>query len=152
MKFLTVLLLAGLPAGAWAMGGCGMGPGMGYGMRHGMGGGCGHGAVALYALIGALGYLVLQHAAKQEKKCVAYGGRIFGMLIMIIGLLGVLCGVVSHAKSAMGCGSRCKVEAVEVTEGGPMEQRIEKTIIKGANGDPKQVQVNVKVTEAKKAK
>lgn len=148
MKTLTVLLLAGLPAGAWAMGGYGMG----YGMRHGMGagGGCGHGAVMLYALLGALGYFVLQHAAKQEKKCVAYGGRIFGMIIMIIGLLGVLCGVGSHVKNSMGCSRQCKVETVEMTEGG--EQRIEKTIIKGANGDPKQVQVNVKVTETKKTK
>ena len=132
MKFLAVLLMAGMPAGAWAMGGCGMGPGMGFGMRHGMGGGCMHGAVALYALIGALGYFVLQHAAKQEKKCVAVGGRIFGMLVMIIGLLGVLCGVVNHAKMAMNRPCMCRAAAMAAPESGEAaEQRVEKTVVKG---------------------
>ncbi|HNW43625.1 MAG TPA: hypothetical protein PKI19_03920 [Elusimicrobiales bacterium] len=142
MKALTVLFLTALPAGAQAgyMGGM-------RGMGGGMGGapGCTHGAVALYALLAALGYWVLQHAGKQEKNHIKWTGSILGMALAVIGLLGVLCGVGSHVKSAMHRSCNCQEQGMQMRGNCPMEGMPEEQA-----ASPKQMQVNVKVTEAKK--
>lgn len=97
-KTLTVLLLS-LPAGVQAMG------------MHGNMGGCapaasGHLAVGLYALLAALGYWVLQHAAKETAKYSKRAGQLVGWVLIASGLAGLLCGVAAHAKMAGGhkCG------------------------------------------------
>jgi hypothetical protein len=89
MKILIGLFLLGLPAAAQAggMGGCGHG--------------CGHAATGLYAVLAALGYWVFQHASKETGCCVKPTGSVVGMALVIIGLLGLLCGVGSHVKGAM---------------------------------------------------
>ena len=132
MKTLMALILAGLPAGAQAMGMAG-GMGMhGGGMRLG---GFAHGAVALYAILAALGYWVLQHAGKQEDKLIRRTGATVATVLIAVGLLGVLCGVVSHVKSSIDSACRCQA-AVEMTH----------------SGAGKPMQIDVKVTEAGKPK
>ena len=98
MKILIALLFASLPAAAQAAGmyGCNCGRG------HGMIGA--HIATVLYAALAALGYRVLQHAAKETAAYVKRTGVVVGMTLVVIGLLGVLCGVGNHIKTGM---SRC---------------------------------------------
>ena len=91
MKILIAMLLASLPAAAQA-----------YGMEMPGGDQCGsagvHAATALYAVLAILGYWVLQHSAKETLKYVKRSGTILGMTLVVIGLLGFLCGVRSHIK------------------------------------------------------
>lgn len=93
MKIIITLLLLSIPAaaGAGGMHGCGHGGG-------------GHMATALYGLFAALGYWVLQHAAKEAAGFVKKTGVALGMALVIIGLIGVLCGVGSHITKGL---SRC---------------------------------------------
>lgn len=97
MKKLLIVLLLGAPAAAHAMGA--------HGMRM-----CGqssvgtHFAAALYALMAALGYWVLQHAAKETADYVKRAGQGVGWLLLVMGLLGLLCGVTSHVKKYACCG------------------------------------------------
>lgn len=60
-----------------------------------------HAVVALYALIAALGYWTMQHAAKETANCVKRTGSVLGTALVVIGLLGVLCGIASHVKRSM---------------------------------------------------
>ncbi|MDA8130267.1 MAG: hypothetical protein M0011_02060 [Elusimicrobia bacterium] len=129
MKKLTALLLLGLPAGGWAMG-------MGWG-----GGGyhwgypppaAGHFAAVLYGLLAALGYWVLQHGAKQEKKCAMYGGHIVGWVLIVVGLLGLLCGAMSHARRSYRCCDERPGWNMQVEEQG------------GKSGEERTVKVQVK--------
>lgn len=97
-KILTGLFLS-LPAGAQAMGMQGHGghcaPGIGV-----------HLAAGLYAVLAALGYLVLQHAVKETAKCSKFAGRLVGWVLIVAGLGGLLCGIASHARmsSCNKCG------------------------------------------------
>jgi len=105
MKGLIAMLFVSMPAAAQAMQ-----EAVGNGSAHGgMGGGMGmmplmvhpntgHFAVAIYALLGALGYLVLQHASKETARYVKRAGVTLGMTLVLLGLLGVLCGVGGHAR------------------------------------------------------
>jgi hypothetical protein len=103
MKTLIALFLVSLPAAAQACGMAGkMGAGMGGGMMGPMAGhGGGHAATVLYAVLAALGYWVLQHAAKETANYVKKTGAILGMALVVIGLLGFLCGVGSHIRNSM---------------------------------------------------
>ena len=107
MKILITMLLMAAPAAAQAMG-------MHGGMRGG-GPGVGiHLAVGLYALLAALGYWVLQHSAKEAANYVKKAGQTLGWAFIVIGLLGVLCGVASHARSM---GRRiCRCSGAEMME------------------------------------
>ena len=112
MKTLVTLLLMTAPAAAYAMG-----------MHGGMKPGCGpalglHLAVGLYALLAALGYWLLQHSAKESANYVKRAGQTLGWALLVIGLLGVLCGVTNHAK--MGMSPRCGPGA-EMTEAGKID-------------------------------
>jgi len=94
MKILIALALVCLATSAQAKGmGVYGGP-----MHGGM-----HGAVALYALLSALGYWVLQHAWKETANLVKRTGAAVGILLVVIGLAGMLCGVASHVKSSCRC-------------------------------------------------
>jgi len=96
MKILIAMLLVAAPVAAQAMG-----------MRGGMHGGAGiHLAMGLYAVLAVLGYWVLQHSAKETVNYVRKTGQVLAWALIVIGLLGVLCGMVNHAKmSAKNC--RC---------------------------------------------
>jgi len=100
MKILIAVLLVAAPAAAQAMG-----------MHGGMQGCCSgagaHLAVGLYALLAALGYWVLQHSAKEIANYVTRTGQALGWALIVIGLLGILCGVVNHAKGMCNKGCRC---------------------------------------------
>ena len=76
---------------------------MGLGMYGGpMHGGI-HGAIALYAVLAALGYWVLQHAWKETASLIKRTGAVVGLLLVVIGLAGILCGVGSHMKRNYAC-------------------------------------------------
>ncbi|MBI5744510.1 MAG: hypothetical protein HY952_08175 [Elusimicrobia bacterium] len=104
MKKLIAFLMVIMPAGAQAME---MGHGMGM-MRgpHPMGV---HFTVLLYGILAALGYFVLQHAVafKEPPKCFMVMGRLTGMVLIIVGLLGIFCGVAAHVKMAAHQMCRC---------------------------------------------
>ena len=108
MKILIAMLLVAAPAAAQAMG-----------MRGGNGcHGAGiHLAVGLYALLAALGYWVLQHSAKETAGYIKRTGQALGWALIVTGLLGVLCGVVSHAKSI--CNKGCS--GTEIMESGKID-------------------------------
>jgi len=98
--FITVLLVA-LPAAAQAMG------------MHGCGGcdgpsqGCGQMGAVLYAAMAALGYWVLQHADKDTRSLVKKTGQVVAWTLIVLGLLGLLCGVGAHiTKAASKCGGK----------------------------------------------
>ncbi|MBI4801561.1 MAG: hypothetical protein HY796_03455 [Elusimicrobia bacterium] len=93
MKRLTAVFLMSLPASAHAMS-----------MRGGAGN-CdsaigGLMAAALYAAVAALGYWTLQHADKEAHNCVRRTGMTVGGLLVVVGLLGFLCGVAGHVRTA----------------------------------------------------
>ena len=74
----------------------------GYG--HGVGGclygpGSGHLAAVLLAGVAALGYWVLRQSEK-DVKIVRWAGQTVGWVLLVVGLLGFLCGSWSHIKSA----------------------------------------------------
>lgn len=97
MKMLTVMLLVAAPAAAQAMGMHGE-------MHHGCASGAvTHLAVGLYALLAALGYWILTHSAKETANYVKRTGQALSWTFIVIGLLGLLCGVASHAKMAASC-------------------------------------------------
>jgi hypothetical protein len=95
MKILMALIFIAVPAAAEA---CGMAGGQG-------GQVCSHAASVLYAVLAVLGYWVLQHAVKEQDNLVKKTGAVLGMVLVIIGLLGLLCGVGGHVKR--GIASRC---------------------------------------------
>lgn len=102
MKLLIALALVCLTSSAQAMG---------MGMHGGGHPGAMHGAIALYAVLAALGYWVLQHAMKETANLVKRTGAVVGLLLVVIGLAGMLCGVGSHIKNSMGaceCGGGMK--------------------------------------------
>ena len=114
MKAIMAMLLVSMPAAAHAMGGPMM-------MHRGMMGGCGgrgpaHLAVMGYALLAALGYWVLQHSARETAAYVKKTGAVLGMALIIIGLLGVICGIGGHIKRAMPMHS-CNMEVTVQGEG-----------------------------------
>lgn len=93
IKKLIAVLLVAMPAGAQAMGmhdgmrGCAPGMGM-------------HLAAGLYAVLAALGYLVLQHAAKDAVNYSKRAGQVVGWVLIVAGLGGLLCGIANHARTA----------------------------------------------------
>lgn len=102
MKKLAILIVLAAPAAAQAMGMHGM---RFYGSHSTAGM---HLAGALYALMAALGYWVLHHAAR-EKETAAYvkrAGQGVGWVLIVVGLLGLLCAVTSHVKQNSCCGDR----------------------------------------------
>ena len=113
MKGLIALLFVSMPAAAQAMGPHGA---MG-GMR---GGYAGHGPIVLYALLAALGYWVLQHAAKETAKYVKRTGVTLGMVLVVVGLLGVLCGLANHVR--MSSSRLCKCQEAGMAPGGEMKE------------------------------
>ena len=70
-------------------------------------------ASALFAVIAALGYWVLQHADKETHNCVKRTGWTVGGLLVVIGLLGFLCGVAAHIKKAAPCRACHEVKCEE---------------------------------------
>lgn len=113
MKILIAMLVASLPAAAQA---CGMGlTGGDQCSTAGV-----HAATALYAVLAILGYWVLQHAAKETLKYVKRSGTILGMMLVVIGLLGFLCGVRSHIKRSTS--PYCATEG-QMTRGMPERLR-----------------------------
>ena len=124
MKKLTALLLLGLPAGGWAMG-MGWGGG-GYHMGY-QNPASGHLYAVLYGALAALGYWVLQHGARQEKKCAMWGGHITGWALIIVGILGLLCGAMNHGRrNARCCGSAPEWNMQVEEQGG--ENGVERTV------------------------
>lgn len=109
MKILIAVLLVSLAVAAQA------GGMYGGGQLHGGGG---HAASALYAALAALGYWVLQHAAKETAGFVKRTGVVLGMTLVIIGLLGVLCGVGSHIGKNMSRSCLCPEQGM-MMRGGP---------------------------------
>ena len=67
-----------------------------------------HLAAILYAGVAALGYWVLQHADKDTRGLVKKTGQVVAWTLIVLGLLGFLCGVGSHITKAAGkCGGKC---------------------------------------------
>ncbi len=70
----------------------------------GMSGGCSNSGLmvsAVYAVLAALGYWVMQNSVKETSACVKRTGVTVGTALVIIGLAGLLCGVASHVKNTM---------------------------------------------------
>ena len=108
MKIFTALLLIALPAAARAGG------------MHGGGqwhGGGTHAAIVLYGLFAALGYWVLQHAAKETVCFVKKTGVVLGLALVLTGFLGVLCGVANHIKTGMSRNCSCAGEGAMMRGG-----------------------------------
>ena len=104
MKILIAMLLVAAPAAAQAMGMHG----------GGMHGGAGiHLAVGVYAVLAVLGYWVLQHSAKETVNYVRKTGQVLAWALIVIGLLGVLCGMAAHAKMSA---KNCRCSGGEMTE------------------------------------
>ena len=57
--------------------------------------------MAAFALVAALGYWLLQHAAKETAVYVKRTGTALGMTLAVIGLLGVLARVAVQVKKVM---------------------------------------------------
>jgi hypothetical protein len=58
-------------------------------------------AGAAYAFIAVLGYWVLLQAVKETSNCIKRIGDVLGSILVVVGLLGLLCAVASHVKTAM---------------------------------------------------
>lgn len=101
MKKILAVLLLSLPAGAQAMGMRGM-------MRGGAPEAGVHLAIGLYAVLAALGYWVLQHAAKETANYAKRAGQLVGWALIAAGLAGLLCGVAAHARMAGCCRNKCE--------------------------------------------
>lgn len=97
MKTLITICLLSFPAAAQAMGMHGGGCGAS---------GCSHLSAVLYAAIAALGYWVLQHSGKEADALVKNIGRVVAFILLVLGLLGFLCGIVGHMRSA-GAHNKC---------------------------------------------
>ena len=140
MKIFTALLLISLPAGARAAG------------MHGGGqwhSGSTHAAIVFYGLFAALGYWVLQHAAKETANFVKRTGVVLGMALVIIGLMGVLCGVGSHIKSGLSRHCSCAGEGAMMHGGHGMMDEAED---EGKMGEKPAMPEAVKAPEAAKKK
>lgn len=141
MKRLVIALLAALPAGAYACGQQGPMGMMGHGMPGPHPGGPGMllGA-GFYGILAALGYWVLQHAAKETENCVKRAGKTVAWVLIVFGLLGLLCGVMGHIKANCQCKAKCEMQ--EAGGGGQA----------GGPAEPQTIQVQVKTVkgEAKK--
>jgi hypothetical protein len=99
MKVITSLLLTAMPAAAYA-GEC---------RPMGMNGAYhGHIFIVLYAAIAALGYWVARNAAKDTSACVKRVGITVSVVLVVVGLLGVLCGVAGHVRNS--CRACCRHE------------------------------------------
>ena len=72
-----------------------------YGMSGGGHGGCGYAGSVLFAALAVLGYWVLQHAGKETASYIKRTGIVLGITLLVIGLLGLLCGVGSHISQGM---------------------------------------------------
>lgn len=113
MKWFITVLLVALPAAAQAMG-----------MR--MGGGHGgpspasmHLVTVLYAAVAALGYWVLQHADKDTRGFVKKTGYLVAWTLIVLGLMGFLCGVGAHMTNAVSkCGGKCPEEMMQGEQAG----------------------------------
>jgi len=135
-------LLFSMPAGAQAMGMHGYGnpyaPALGI-----------HLAAALYAVLAALGYFVLQHAVKETPKCAKFAGRLVGWVLIVAGLGGLLCGVANHARMA-GC-HKCGGPGLMMQREG-MPENMEVMVKMKGNREIKQVTETktapAKITEA----
>ena len=150
MKKILAVLLVSLPAGAQAMG---MHGNMrGYPPAAGV-----HLAVGLYALLAALGYWVLQHAAKEAANYAKRAGQVVGWTLIVAGLAGLLCGVAAHARMAGGC-HKCegKGQMMTETENMPgMPENMEVMVKMKGNREIKQVtetKTTTRKTEAAPAK
>lgn len=134
-KLMIIALLAALPAAAQAMG-------MGYGMHGGMMNRPPHPmglhlALMLYALMAALGYWVLRHAAAETAKSVRVAGKTVAWFLLVFGLAGMLCALGSHIKRNCACDKKCGWhDAQGATASGP--------------ADPAAVNVQVKVEKPPK--
>ena len=123
IKILAVLLVS-LPAGAQAMG-------MHGNMRGFPPEASVHLGVGLYAVLAALGYWVLQHAAKETANYSKRAGQLVGWVLIVAGLAGLLCGIAAHAKMA-GC-HKCE---------GPGQMMMQR---EGLPGMPENMEVMVKM-------
>ncbi len=65
----------------------------------------GLGATALIGVVAALGYGVLRYAEK-DSGAVRWAGRVAGWVLLVVGLLGFLCGAVNHGRRGLGA-ARC---------------------------------------------
>jgi len=151
-KLMTVVLLA-IPAGAQA---AWMHSGMREGMRFGPPAAGLHFAVALYALLAALGYWVLQHAAKETAASVRRAGKTVAWLLLVTGVCGLLCGVAAHVKRNSCC-HKCAVQAAggqeeqELQAGGGGKAEWHEAKEAGAAGGPAQQTIKVQVKTEKPA-
>lgn len=126
MRMIAILLLAAAPAsaqGMWMQSAAVQPVGS-------------HLATALYGALAALGYWVLRSAAKEGAAYVKRAGQAIAWFLIVIGLLGVLCGASMHVRDNLGCSS-CDVqewdegygEGMMPEEGG--DQTIKVQVIKG---------------------
>ena len=113
MKLLITVLLVALPAAAQAMGMHGR-EGFGGASPVGM-----HLVTVLYAVVAALGYWVLQHADKDTRGLVKKTGHVVAWTLIVLGLMGFLCGVGAHITSAVSkCGGKYHSEMMEPEQAG----------------------------------
>ena len=113
MKWFITALLVALPAAAQAMGMHG-GEGRAGAAPIGM-----HLVTVLYAGVAALGYWVLQHADKDTRGLVKKTGQVVAWTLIVLGLLGFLCGVGAHvAGAAKKCGGKCPSEMMAGEQAG----------------------------------
>lgn len=101
MKWVLAVVMTGWPRVAAAA--CEHGAGGG-GCSHEQG--CGRLAVALMAGVAALGYWVLRHADK-DAGAVRWAGRSAGWVLLTVGLIGLLCGSLSHVRRAVSGARQC---------------------------------------------
>jgi len=97
MIAISTLMTALVPDAAAFCGHCApMAGGMpGMSGMHGCGGG--HAASVMMAAVAALGYWVLSHSSK-DSGAVRRGGQVVGWVLLVVGLLGFLCGAAAHAR------------------------------------------------------
>jgi hypothetical protein len=113
MKLFITALLVALPAAAQAIGMHG-GEGHGGASPIGM-----HLVTVLYAGVAALGYWVLQHADKDTRSLVKKTGHVVAWTLIVLGLLGFLCGIGAHITNAVSkCDHKCPSEMMAGDQAG----------------------------------
>jgi len=107
MKMILAALTMFVPGVVSACERCAMmgGAAMGHG---GCATGCGHLALVLMAAMAALGYWVL-HQSSKDSGSVRRAGQVAGWVLLVVGLLGVLCGAAGHARKMGGAMKLCHV-------------------------------------------